>query len=299
VIVSASRRTDIPAFYAPWFMNRIREGFCLVPNPFNSRQISRISLLPGDVDAIAFWTRNPRPLLPHLKELDELGHRYFFLYTLIGYPRLLDPGSPPVASALKTFHDLASRVGSEGIIWRYDPIVCTSVSDLKYHENNFSRLARSLEGRTQRCIVSFVEPYRKTMGRLKTLRNQGAELYELTDTMKKTLLSHFAAEASQHHMELMLCAASQDFPTPGLLKGRCIDGDYLATHVGLKALHSKDKNQRPHCGCMPSKDMGMYDSCLYGCTYCYATRSHARAMENHRRHDPSGPMLIPSPFLCH
>src|SRR5580658_9366443 len=111
MIISASRRTDIPAFYASWFMNRLRAGFCLVPNPYNPRQTSRVSLVPADVDAIVFWTRNPRPLLPHLRELDERGYRTYFQFTILGYPRALDPRSPSPAAAVEIFQRLAQQVG--------------------------------------------------------------------------------------------------------------------------------------------------------------------------------------------
>lgn len=298
LIVSASRRTDIPAFYAPWFMNRVREGHCLVPNPFNRRQVSRVSLLPGDVDAIVFWTRHSRPLHPHLKELDRFGHRYLFLYTLTGYPRSLERSSPPLRSALKTFKNLAEKIGPERVIWRYDPLVCTSMSDVSYHRSNFSHLAASLKGHTQRCIVSFLEPYRKTLRGLKKLEDEGVRPLDLTEEMKRQLLLHFVSQCSLNAMELMQCAPARDFSNLGVLKGKCIHGDYLETHLGVKVLHTRDRNQRTRCGCAPSKDVGMYNTCLFGCRYCYATGSHARALENHRLHDPSGPMLIPSPTLC-
>lgn len=293
MIISASRRTDLPAFYTPWFLNRVRTGHCLVPNPFNRKQVSRVSLSPDNVEAVVFWTRDPRPLMPHLRELADMGHRVLFLYTLLGNPRALDPGCPPAPQAVKTFRELSDRIGPERIIWRYDPIVHTSLTDLSYHRKNFSKLAACLEGYTRRCIFSFVELYRKTTRRLQRLPSQGIQLGEFAEEPLSNLVSHLAAEAALRGMELMHCASGDDAPALGVLRGKCIDGDYLSEHLGLKLLSAKDSGQRPRCGCLPSKDIGMYDTCLFGCLYCYATRSRDRALRNHRAHDPAGPMLIP------
>ena len=144
MIISASRRTDIPAFYAPWFMNRMRAGYCTVPNPFNRSQVSRISLRPEDVDVIVFWTRNPRPLLPALDELDDRGYRYYFQYTLLDNPRTLDPKSPPVDAAIATFQTLAERIGPARVIWRYDPSVLSSATGADFHLERYARIAAAL-----------------------------------------------------------------------------------------------------------------------------------------------------------
>ena len=150
MIISASRRTDIPAFYAEWMVRRLREGYCTVPNPFNRNQVSRISLRPEDVDAIVFWTRNPRPLMPYLDELDSRGYRYYFQFTILGYPREIDPKSPPAATAVEAFCELAERLGPRRVIWRYDPIVFTGITPPAFHQENFQRLAESLRGHTRR-----------------------------------------------------------------------------------------------------------------------------------------------------
>src|SRR5512135_950390 len=128
MIISASRRTDIPAFYSRWFMNRVRAGYCTVPNPFNANQVKRISLLPEEVDVIVFWTRNPRPLFPFLKELDVRGVRYYFQFTLLDNPRSIDPKTPPAESALQTFRALSEQVGPARVIWRYDPLVLSQIT---------------------------------------------------------------------------------------------------------------------------------------------------------------------------
>ena len=146
MIISASRRTDIPAFYADWFINRVREGSCEVPNPFNPRQVATISLKPEDVDSIVFWTRSPRPLFRHLRELDGRGFFYYFQYTLLDYPAVIDSHTPPAWRALDTFRALADRIGPERVVWRYDPIVLSEITPPEYHLETFGRLAAALRG---------------------------------------------------------------------------------------------------------------------------------------------------------
>jgi hypothetical protein len=169
VIISASRRTDIPAFYAEWFVNRIREGFCLWVNPFNPKQASVINLEPEQVDLIVFWTRYPRPIMPYLKELDGLGYRYYFHYTLTGYPRILEPNLPDLDICISTLKELADRIGRERIIWRYDPILISQATDFAYHERRFAELAREIGGCCHHVVVSFFDSYRAAAARLRKL----------------------------------------------------------------------------------------------------------------------------------
>ena len=178
-IISASRRTDIPAFYAEWMVHRLREGYCTVPNPFNRNQVSVISLRPEDVDVIVFWTRNPRPLMPYLEELDSRGYRYYFQFTILGYPREIDRKSPPVAAAVQTFRELSERLGPSRVIWRYDPIVFTGLTPPAFHRENFQRLAESLRDRTRRSVVSIVDMYRKTESRMRDLEGTPAAVQPL------------------------------------------------------------------------------------------------------------------------
>ena len=169
MIISASRRTDIPAFSAEWMVRRLKEGYCTVANPYNRNQVTTISLKPEDVDAIVFWTRNPRPLMPYLDELDSRGYRYYFQFTILGYTREIDAKSPAATTAVEAFRELAERVGPRRVIWRYDPIVFTGMTPPAFHQENVQRLAESLRGHTRRVVVSIVDMYRKIEKRLKKL----------------------------------------------------------------------------------------------------------------------------------
>jgi DNA repair photolyase len=160
-IISASRRTDLPAFYSEWLMNRLRAGFCLVPNPMNPGQVPRISLSPPEVEAIVFWTKDPRPLLQHLPEIEAMGHRYYFQFTLNAYPRELEPHAPSMQEAVDAFARLSAIVGPHRCLWRYDPIILTSLTDIDYHRARLDHLCAQLSGLTGRVTVSVVDFYRK------------------------------------------------------------------------------------------------------------------------------------------
>jgi hypothetical protein len=157
MIISASRRTDIPAFYSTWFMNRIRAGFVAVPNPYYPDRVARVSLRPDAVDAIIFSSRNPRPLFAYLDELDSRGFQYYFLITILGNPRQLDPKTPALTAAVDNFLKLSRRIGADRVIWRYDPIVLTNQTGIDFHLEQFQNIASALRDATHRCIISYKE----------------------------------------------------------------------------------------------------------------------------------------------
>jgi hypothetical protein len=289
MIISASRRTDIPAFYTPWFMNRLRSGWCRVPNPFNSLQVSEISLRPEDVDVIVFWTRNALPLLPHLDEMKQMGHRFYFLVTLMDNPRVIDPACPPPGAALKTFQTLANRVGPEKVIWRYDPVVLSSLTDAGFHMRAFREIAGRLQGYTGRCIVSTMHPYRKAQ---KRMIEKGIEPTSWREESLRDLMSFLAQEAHDRGMEILSCASPVSLEGLGISPGKCIDDTYIRKVFGIEVTHRKDPSQRKECGCVVSRDIGMYGTCLFGCLYCYATGSFEKANEKYRSHDPAAPSLV-------
>jgi hypothetical protein len=295
LIISVSRRTDIPAFYTPWFVARIRAGDCAVPNPFNRDQISRVSLRPADVDAIVFWTRNPRPLFPFLRELDARGYHYYFQFTLLDYPRALETRAPPADEAVRAFQELARWIGADRVIWRYDPILLTEQTNFPYHLEAYTRLAQALKGHTTRSVVSIADDYAAARKRLQALEEQGVSLLD-TQIFQSAEFGEFmralARTAAQNGMEIVSCAEPLDLKPYGIKPGKCVDDDYIAKTFGIDVTHTKDPSQRTACGCVVSKDIGMYDSCLFGCQYCYATSSFERAKKNHALHDPNSPSQI-------
>ncbi len=295
MIISASRRTDLPAFYAQWLINRIRAGYCTVPNPFNRGQVSRVSLAVEDVDVIVFWTRNPRPLFPYLRELDERGYRYYFQYTLMNNPRQIDPKSPPVEAAVATFRELAEQTGPERVIWRYDPMVFSSITGASFHLEQYERIAAALDGCTRRSVISIMDDYAKIKKRLQLLAACGVALTRpdpQKDEWLADCLTGLASIAASHQMEIVSCAEDLDLAPFGIRPGKCVDDAYIFKTFGIRVGAQKDPNQRKLCGCVVSRDIGMYDSCLFGCQYCYATSSFETAKSNHASHRPDSPSLI-------
>ena len=300
MIISASRRTDLPAFYSKWFINRVRAGFCLVINPFNSKQISKISLEQKDVDAFVFWSKNPRPLIPHLAELDQRGFFYYFLYTLNKYPKYLEPRIPNLSNRLNTFSEIASKLGSHRIRWRYDPIIISTVTDFEYHIKSFKELATSLAGQTTQVILSPVEYYRKTAKRLREVEagtsdknfsfdRQAAQSPDFLEFLKA-----LCAIAKDNHMEVRMCAqdpvSAKNFAAQGALPGNCVDGA-LINRFGGSVGAKKDKGQRGDCLCVESRDIGVNHTCMFHCPYCYATGSETIAEKRFKEHDPQATAL--------
>ncbi|MFB2934536.1 DUF1848 domain-containing protein [Aerosakkonemataceae cyanobacterium BLCC-F154] len=295
MIISASRRTDIPAFYHRWFMNRIQAGYCVVPNPFNRNQVSRIDLTPKNVEVIVFWTRNPKPLLSSLSELERLGYKYYFQFTVMNNPCFIDTNKLPLPSSIKTFQELAILIGYERVIWRYDPIIFSDRTNIDFHLKQYSEIARQLSGYTSRCVISFMDRYAKNNSRLKKIeKEQKIKIFSFEDIPEvfSVFLPSIAKIASQYNMQLFSCAESYDLQSYGINHGKCIDDDYINQIFQIEVNHKKDSSQREACGCVKSKDIGIYDTCLFGCQYCYATTSFDKARENHRQHNPDSPSLI-------
>jgi DNA repair photolyase len=292
VVISASRRTDIPAFYADWFMNRVREGWCSVPNPFNSNQISEISLRPDDVEAIVFWSKNPQPILGHLDELDQRGFLYYFLITLNDYPAIIEPGVPKLPARVASFKQLAEKLGSERVVWRYDPIIISTATPYSYQAERFGDLCRVLAGSTRRVIISLVDYYRKTERRLSEIETNELRFDRDAAARPETreLLSEMSRVAGDHGIEIQSCAQSEDFSDVGVPAGSCIDGE-LIRRLGREVRQTKAKGQRDACRCIESRDIGINDTCIHGCRYCYATRNHDVASRRHAEHKPEGAAL--------
>jgi DNA repair photolyase len=294
MIISASRRTDIPAFFSEWFMNRIREGYCCTVNPYNKNQISNISLKPESVNVIVFWTKNPEPLIKHLSELNEKGYKYYFQYTLTPYSKHFEPFTPIIEKKVETFIKLSEKIGKDKVIWRYDPIIFTSVTDYEFHYTNFIKLIDRLGDNTGRAVISIVDDYRGARGRLKELEKIGIKLNEnaMADKRFKEMIGSISSYAKGKGLEIFSCAEVVDLNDEGIKHGMCIDADYIKEVFNIDVNGNKDKGQRKECGCVESKDIGVYDTCPHRCKYCYANRSDALVLKNLKGHLVNSPSLL-------
>jgi hypothetical protein len=289
MIVSASRRTDIPAFYGEWMMNRLRAGEVLVRNPLNRGMVGKVPLTPEAVDCIVFWTKDPGPFLDRLPEVDRMGHRYYFLFTLTPYDGTLEANVRRKSAVLDSFKRLSDMIGPERVVWRYDPVVLTPACTVGWHAARFESLAAALEGRTRRCVFSFVRAYRKIR---RVLEEAGASAPE--GEAAREIARTFGVIARSRSLELLSCGMSESFSEPGIGRSACIDPALVGRITGRAVSARKDASQRAECGCAESRDIGAYDTCGHGCIYCYATASAGKAAEAVARHDPASPLLCDS-----
>lgn len=286
MIISASRRTDIPAFYSQWFFNRLREGYALVPNPFDPKAISRVSLDPAVVDCIVFWTKNPAPMLPRLGELD--AYKYYFQFTLNPYGADIENRLPPRAKRIETFKRLSDRIGRERVVWRYDPILTNAKYDVDFHCEAFAQIAHALRDHTETCMLGFIDHYRhirSAVGALGIEPLRREEIERMAVSFRRTIAST--------PILLNTCTVKVDLRHLDIPSGLCVDGELVERIAGYPIAARKDKNQRHICNCLESIDIGTYESCLNGCVYCYAIKGNYNTAEyNRRKHDPASPLMI-------
>lgn len=289
MILSVSRRTDIPACYADWFFNRIREGFVLVRNPLNPRQISRIAISPEVVDCIVFWTKNPLPMMGRLHELAPFP--YYFQFTLTGYGHDIEQNLPDKTNVLiPAFQRLSEQLGRGRVVWRYDPILISPRCPAEWHLRTFEAMAERLAQYTDTVVISFLDRYKKINAQMNALG--AAEL------LREDMISLAAALkniADRHGLRMETCAEQIDLSAYGIAHGQCISRTRIEQITGCRLSGAKDKNQRPACGCFESIDIGAYDTCRNGCLYCYANQSRTAADRNFLCHDPSSPLLCGRP----
>lgn len=285
LILSVSRRTDIPAFYSEWFFNRLKEGYVLVRNPLNAHQVSKVNLSPQVIDCIVFWTKDPTPMLDRLALLSE--YTYYFQITINGYDHKIERNVPAKDVILDAFIRLSKRIGKEKVIWRYDPIIFTEEIDLAYHQKKFAMLAAKLAGYTQRCVISFVDSYQKSE---KNMRHIG--MRKIDESKMVEIGSQLAAIAQQYNISLETCSEVIDLSSAGIKHSKCIDDQLISEILGAKINVEKDKNQRQACGCAASVDIAAYNTCHHSCLYCYANYSDTAVKNNVSRHNPQSPLLI-------
>ena len=285
MILSASRRTDIPNYYSEWFLNRIKEGYLYVRNPINAHQISKIILSPEIVDCIVFWTKNPEPMLTRLDELED--YKYYFQFTLTGFGSDIEYHVPhKKKTMIPIFQKLSQKIGKEKVIWRYDPIIFTDKYNLKYHLKAFEQIAKELRGYTSKCVISFVDVYAKNKKNIKALNS-----FFLTGNDFIKFGKEIAFIAGNYDMKVATCAETVDLSSCGIEHNCCIDKELIEKILGCKIHADKDKNQRKECGCIESIEIGTYNTCKNGCQYCYANYSQESVSQSCKLYDANSPIL--------
>lgn len=292
MILSVSRRTDIPVFYSDWFFDCLEQGYVLVPNPINPSKVAKIPLQKfeitsvsmnlvgdkivesnGNIEGIVFWSKNPKPMLNKIEKLE--GLTYYFLYTLNAYPEWIEGGLPTLEERINTFKELSKHCP---VIWRYDPILLSNGIDINWHLEKFNFLCESLKGYTRHCKISFV---------VESYSGCSKKVHAPSEIEKRKLLSEMSKIALKNDIFIETCADSGDWSEFGILPSKCIDGEIfekLLTEkykdLGLKITRKNNKldGQRKNCGCMPAVDIGRYDTCKHKCNYCYARKKTPTTM---------------------
>ncbi len=291
MIISASYRTDIPAFYGDWFQSRLDAGFCRTVNPYG-RQIHTVRLDADAVSGFVFWTKNLGPFRSVLDDVRGRGFPFVVQYTINGYPRALETSVTDAGRAIDHMRALAREFGPRAGVWRYDPVVATSLTPPDWHVGNFTRLADKLAGATDEVVISFAHVYRKTRLNMDAAsRFHGFSWDDPPDDDKRALAARLAAIAAERGIGLTVCS-QEAYLVPGAAAARCIDADRLSDVAG-RAVAARRKGNRPGCMCAESRDIGDYDTCPHGCVYCYAVRTRALARRRHGAHDPNNPFLSP------
>jgi len=291
MIISASYKTDIPAFFGGWLIERLNAGWAEVANPVSGKPF-RVDLTPEAVDGFIFWTRHPGPLMTRLDEQPLLSDRpAIWQVTLTGYPKQLEQRTPPPATVIVQMRQLRASFGPRAVVWRYDPILIADQLGAAWHRQNFAALAAALEGLSDEVTVSFMQPYAKTRRHLAPLV-AGGELNwrDPEPEEKQALLRDLQAIAARHGMRLTLCTQPELAAATGIASAACIDAVRLGDVAGTP-LTARQKGNRPGCMCAEARDIGAYDTCPHGCLYCYAVSDHQRARRNRSAHDEKAVML--------
>jgi len=286
MIISASRRTDIPAYYSDWLMNRLHEGFAMMPNPYNANRLGRVTLSPDIVDCIAFWTKNPRPMLGKVERIADMGYLFYFMFSLLSYDKRVETNLPPKEELIDTFKELSGKIGKKRVIWRYDPIFIDAEHTVDWHCSQFQIMCEKLNGFTKRCIISFIDAY----------RGIDTAFRPMSEAEMRGIAKGFSAIAAKQGLHLATCAETVDLSAYGITHAACIDRQLIEDITGHMIAAQRDKNQRPACRCVESVDIGAYDTCQNGCRYCYATASIKAAKARFEKHDPCAPMITGTPL---
>ncbi|MEI0476670.1 DUF1848 domain-containing protein [Brachyspira pulli] len=256
MIISASRRTDIPSSHYKWFLNRLKEGYAITQNPISKNKFYKIPLNKNIVDIIVFWSKNPN--IDFLKEVKNLGYKFYLHFTITPYNKDIEKNIPDKNILIENFKTISKLFGKDSIVWRYDPIILNNDFDIDYHEKNFENFAVNLNGYTDECIFSFIQIYSKIKNNISNINDNNEDKIILINKLKEI--------SEKNNIKLKSC--SQDFDITE--KSSCIDKNRIQKILGYTIKENKDKSQRKLCHCIESIDIGTYNTCTNGCIYCYA-----------------------------
>ena len=283
MIINTGCRTDIPAFYAKWLMNRIREGYVLVRNPYNPNQVTKYNLSPEVVDCLAFCTKNPEPMLTYLDELDM--YKQYWFVTITPYGKDIEPNVPDKSKVIESFKKLSNHIGVDSIGWRYDPIFIGNGFDINKHIECFEKMAKELKGYTHNCTISFLDLYEK-------VKRNAPDIKPPTKEEQIEIAKAFARIGKENDMVIHACCEKTYLSQYGLQCNGCMSQEIVEKAINNTLQPPKRKNLRQECNCLMGNDIGAYNTCGHLCKYCYANTNKQFVVENIKKHDDNSPFLI-------
>ena len=283
MIINTGMRTDIPAFYSQWLINRIQAGYVLVRNPYRPEYVTRYELDPDVVDCLAFCTKNPEPMLKHLDKLRDY-HQFWFV-TITPYGNEIEPNVPPKEKVMQSFISLSKAVGSNCVNWRYDPILINETYTLNKHIEDFELMCKTLSGYTDVCVISFIDLYEK-------VRRNFPNSREVTHSERIAIGKAFYEIGKRYGITVKACAEGKELAEYGIDCGGCMTKETLEKAIGSRLITPNKKTQRDNCTCVLGTDIGAYDTCRHFCKYCYANYNKENVKNNSALHDPKSPLLV-------
>lgn len=284
MIINVGGRTDIVNYYTPWLINRLKEGYVYVRNPYHPQQITEYDLSPEKIDAMIFCSKNYRPIL---KYMDNIKKKYpiFCYYTITAYGEDVEAKVPSIDKSIEYLKELSDKIGQKRVAWRYDPILLTERYTIDRHLQTFEEMTSKLHDKVSFCVFSFVDMYNKVYKNM-------PEITELDDEDEEELLEGLTKIANKYDMPLQSCAADNKYEKYGIRNSGCITKEILEESNSIILKDIKTKGKRMGCKCLPWRDIGEYDTCLNGCKYCYANKRPDIAIKKYEKHDPQSPVLI-------
>lgn len=283
MIINTGCRTDIPAFYSKWFMNRIKEGFVLVRNPYYKTQVTKYSLSPNVVDCLAFCTKNPKPMLKYLSKLDK--YNQFWFVTITPYGKDIEPFVPKKDEVIESFKILSNHLGVDAVNLRYDPIFINEEFDVKKHIECFEDIVKKLKGYTKSCTISFLDLYEK-------VKKNASDLRPPTKEEKIEIAKAFFKIGFENGMVVHACCEENFLENYGLKCNGCMSKENVEKAINYKLKPIKKGNLRKKCNCLMGSDIGAYNTCAHLCKYCYANFDKKTVINNMKLHDENSPLLI-------
>lgn len=283
MILNTGNRTDIPAFFSDWFYSRIQEGYVCVRNPYFPNQVTKYRLDPQVIDIICFCTKNPKPMLSRLDLIK--GYKQFWFVTITPYNQSIEPHVPNKNEIIRSFIELSKKIGSHCIGWRYDPIFLNDYYTIDYHLHTFEKMCQKLSGYTHQCVISFIDLYQKTKKNFKDVQevNENDQIY---------LCQKFVEIGKRYHIEIYTCHENETLKTTGVHTSGCMNQQIIEKALDCSLKLPKISEARQGCRCLLNNDIGVYNTCLHGCLYCYANYDRSTVLNNYKKHNKKSPFLI-------